>query len=480
MEPVVQTTSGAVRGLEERGANVFLGIPYAAPPFGDNRFLAPAPPDPWDGVRDAVAYGHTAPQPHRQFTLVPEPVTPGPDCLNLNVFSPAGAGPDAGLPVLLWIHGGGFTAGSNASTWYRGEPFAARGIVTVSINYRLGAEAFLVIDGAPSNRAVLDWVAALRWVQENIAAFGGDPAKVTIAGQSAGGAACATLLTVPAAKGLFRGAICMSGSRFPTTTASEASALTDAIAAECGVEATLAGLASVDPERLVDAQDAASARLAKSDERLRIGFGPVVDGDSVVEGGLRVDPDVRVMAGCTAEESNAAVRQAAAGMDDERLIRRVGRMGVDDAEAVVAAYRAAHPDAENWWLYGQALTDSRFKAPAERLVASWARGGGSSWLYDFEWRSGVPDYGSVHCLDIPFAFDNLDAGGAVEVTGAAAPQELADAMHGAFVAFVADGDPGWARYDDRARPGMVFDATSKVVEDPYRFEREIWSRPARS
>src|SRR5688572_8982272 len=202
MDPVVRTTAGAVRGSAERGTHVFLAIPYAASPFGPNRFQAPVRPEPWDGVRPALEYGDTAPQPHRQFTLVPEPVTPGPECLQLNVFTPSDAGPGARLPVLFWIHGGGFTAGCNASTWYRGEPFASKGVVTVSINYRLGAEGFLVIDGAPSNRAVRDWLLALRWVQENIEAFGGDPAKVTIAGQSAGGVACSTLLAVPAAKGM--------------------------------------------------------------------------------------------------------------------------------------------------------------------------------------------------------------------------------------------------------------------------------------
>ena len=267
---------------------MFLAIPYAASPFGPNRFQAPVRPGPWDGVRPALAYGHTAPQPHRQFTLVPEPVTPGPECLNLNVCTPAGAGPGDGLPVLFWIHGGGFTAGCNASTWYRGEPFAAHGVVTVSVNYRLGAEGFLVIDGAPTNRAVRDWLLALEWVRDNIEAFGGDPGKVTIAGQSAGGVACSTLLAVPSAAGLFRSAICMSGARPPATMASDAQELTRAIADRLGVAPTVEGLAAVDPEALVAAQ-------AESDS-----FGPVVDGGLIPERGLRVDPRVAVMAGATA------------------------------------------------------------------------------------------------------------------------------------------------------------------------------------
>lgn len=442
---------------------MFLAIPYAASPFGSNRFQAPVRPEPWDGVHPVLEYGQTAPQPHRQFTLVPEPVTPGPECLNLNVFTPADAGPNAGLPVLFWIHGGGFTAGCNASTWYRGEPFASQGVVTVSVNYRLGAEGFLVIDGAPTNRAVRDWLLALEWVQDNITAFGGDPGKVTIAGQSAGGVACSTLLAVPSAKGRFRSAICMSGSRPPTTLASDAEALTRSVAERAGVAPTLEGLRSVDPDTLVDAQ-------ADSDS-----FGPVVDGDLIPERGLPVDPAVAVLAGATAEETVLAMRGLAGNMDEERLARRLGRLGAPDGEATAAAYRARYPDLEHWQSYGRAVSDFRFKAPTDRLVGAWARGGGRAWLYAFEWRSGIDGYGSVHCLDIPFVFDNLAAVGAPEVTGAGAPQELADAMHGAFVRFVTSGDPGWPSYDDERRAGMVFDTPSHVVDDPYRFERETWT-----
>jgi para-nitrobenzyl esterase len=479
-DPIVTTTAGAVEGRTDRGAAAFLGVPYAAPPFGPNRFQAPQPPEPWDGVRPALAYGHTAPQPHRQFTLVPEPVTPGPDCLNLNVFTPDPS-PAAKLPVLVWIHGGGFTAGSNASPWYRGERFAAQGIVTVSINYRLGAEGFLVLPDAaeaPHNRAVRDWVAALEWVQANIAAFGGDPGQVTVAGQSAGGVACSTLLVTPAAKGLFRAAICMSGARLPSATPEQSAPLVQAMAEELGVAATFSALREVDPERLMEAQEPAAARASRATREegrqaaVPLSFNPIVDGDVIPAKGLRVDPDVAVLAGATAEEVNSAMRGQRDAMDEARLERRLARLGLD-ADAI-AAYRGRHPDAEPWWVYGQAYSDSSFKAGALRTVEGWAKGGGRAWLYDFEWRSAVPGYGSVHCLDIPFAFDNLDASGVVEVTGEAPPQELADAMHGAFVRFVQDGDPGWPAYDLERRPAMVFDTTSKVVDDPWRFERETW------
>jgi Carboxylesterase family len=195
---VAKTAQGRLRGQRDGQALRFLGIPYAESPATAGRFAAPMPPRRWDGVRDALAYGATSPQPDRGITLIPEPVIAGDNELNLNVFTPdLGA---ADLPVLVWIHGGGFTGGCNASPWYRGGPFARDGVVLVSVNYRLGAEGFLELPDAPANRAVRDWVRALEWVRENIETFGGDPERVTIGGQSAGGAACATLLGVPAAR----------------------------------------------------------------------------------------------------------------------------------------------------------------------------------------------------------------------------------------------------------------------------------------
>src|SRR5207248_2099650 len=183
--------------FSEEGCNIFLGIPYAAPPLGEHRFAPPAPHEPWSGTRECFAYGPTAPQRDPGITIIPEPVEPGDDYLNLNVFTPDLTGK---LPVFVWIHGGGFVSGCNRSPWYRGTRFARDGVVLVSIGYRLGVEGFLDIEGAPPNRAVLDWIAALQWVQENIANFGGDPSKVSIGGQSAGSAACLTLMVNPHAE----------------------------------------------------------------------------------------------------------------------------------------------------------------------------------------------------------------------------------------------------------------------------------------
>src|SRR5215475_3524604 len=232
---IAQTAQGRLRGVRDGQALRFLGIPYARSPVTAGRFAAPVPHDRWDGTRDALTYGATSPQPDRGVTLIPEPIVTGDNELNLNVFT-ADLGA-AGLPVLVWIHGGGFFGGGNASPWYHGGPFARDGVVLVSINYRLGAEGFLEVPGAPANRAVRDWVRALEWVRENIAAFGGDPDRVTIAGQSAGGGACAALLGVPAARGLFRGAACLSGGQALLQTAGGVRAVTAAMAGQLGVRA---------------------------------------------------------------------------------------------------------------------------------------------------------------------------------------------------------------------------------------------------
>ena len=252
---------------------------------------------------DALAYGATSPQPGRGITLIPEPVIAGDNELNLNVFTPdLGA---ARLPVLVWIHGGGFFGGGNASPWYRGGPFARDGVVLVSINYRLGAEGFLQVPGAPANRAVRDWARALEWVQENIAAFGGDPGQVTIAGQSAGGSACAALLGVPAARGLFCGAVCMSGSTALRQTADGVRAVAAQMARHLGVPVlSQTVLEELPAETVLAAQEAVTVagpgsvggqedREALTDllcSGIRLPWAPWTDGDVVTEEPCRRPP----------------------------------------------------------------------------------------------------------------------------------------------------------------------------------------------
>jgi para-nitrobenzyl esterase len=482
---LVATTSGKVRGAIDAGVHAFLGIPYADSPVGDLRFLAPRPHQPWDGVRDAVAYGASAPQPAQGFTIIPEPVVPGDNCLNLNVFTPdPGA---SGLPVLVWIHGGGFVNGCNASPWYHGRSFARDGVVLVTLNYRLGVEGFLAIRDAPANRGVRDWIAGLEWVQENIAAFGGDPTRVAIAGQSAGGVACAALLAVPRAAGLFHRVIAMSGAGQGLGAVDDAEVYAGKLADRLGVEPTRAGFAAVPPERLIEAQQKTAGGGASGGTgrdivaRFRaMGSGrtrlfPLVDGDLVPEAPIDAvragaGGDVPVITGTVAEEVDGIFAAGAAGVDDDHAVEALTALGLPPEAA--AGFRSAQADLSAAQVLGRAATEHLFRVPCVRLGEARAKATAPTWLYRFDWRS-TSGFGAVHCIDVPFAFDLLDAEH-VPVIAGEPPQALADDVHGAFVRFISGDDPGWPAYDLDSRPVMTFDVPCSVVQDPDAAARVAW------
>ncbi|WP_137991331.1 carboxylesterase/lipase family protein [Streptomyces vilmorinianum] len=482
----VTTTRGPVRG-ERRGDGSlrFLGIPYAQPPVGDLRFAAPVPPEPWTEVLDATSYGPTAQRrPFAEVTTIPEPSIPGAGVLNLNVFTPdtdtdtdTDTATGAGLPVLVWIHGGGYVAGSAASPWYDGSAFNRDGVVLVSLGYRLGIEGFLHLDGAPDNRGVLDWIAALTWVRDNIARFGGDPAKVTVAGQSAGGGAVQTLLAVPAARGLFRGALSASGAVMRPDGPEVARAVARLFTARTGVPAAAAALRDLSDDELLDLQDRLGAPGPD-----REGLPPLLSLAPFADGELIPDPvlealtdgeagaDVPLMLGFTAHEFNAV---PAPGPDGPPLPALLGGMGLapDRVDAFTAAYAPGGPDL----LFGQALTDATFRAPSLAVADARAARERPTWLYEFAWESPVARM-AFHCLDLPYAFDLLDAEGVTAAAGDAPPRALADAMHRAWVSFVRDLDPGesWPRYTGADRATMVWDTEPRVERDPLRQVREIW------
>jgi para-nitrobenzyl esterase len=490
-EVIAQTVEGRLRGVRDGQALRFLGIPYAQSPTSAGRFAAPMRHGRWDGIRDALAYGATSPQPNRGITVIPEPIIAGDNELNLNVFTPE-LGP-AGLPVLIWIHGGGFFAGCNASPWYRGGPFARDGVVLVSINYRLGAEGFLEAPGAPANRAVRDWVRALEWVADNITAFGGDPGKVTIAGQSAGGGACATLLGVPAAAGLFRAAVCMSGGAALRQTADGVRSVAAQMAGQLGVpELSQATLEELPAETILAAQQAiwaaSPAAIDGQQDRetvigvlsggLRLPWAPWTDGEVVTEEPLQAAGSPRhcsvsVLAGATAHEFNMAWMTAdwiTAGTVAEGL----AKAGVPAPLAAPYLDRAGQQPCS---AVGQAVTDRSFRVPAQQLAAAKAQAGGAAYAYDFRWAPAEGPLAGLafHCLDVPFVFDALDEPGVREVTGQAPPASLAADMHRAWVRFVTDGGPGWERYETGRRPVMVFGEQSAVHQDPLHLERAAWT-----
>ncbi|MFE9851178.1 carboxylesterase/lipase family protein [Streptomyces sp. NPDC005576] len=475
--PTVTTLHGAVRGARENGVVVFRGVPYAAAPVGARRFRPPEPPERWPGVREVVAFGPTAPK--RPYdppldALLPDPEVPGDACLNLNVWTP---GPEwTGLPVLVWVHGGSLLHGSSAVPVYDGTAFARDGVVLVSVNYRLGIEGFGVFPDAPANLGLLDQLAALEWVRENIAAFGGDPGLVTVAGESAGAVSIAALLAAPRASGLFRRAVLQSGA--PEAPAPEVGRrTTELLARRLGVAATAAALAAVEPSALLAAQ----SEVTRGGNPLtgRDAFHIVVDGDL-----LPRDPAV-------------ALREGAAGGVDllmgtnteeyrlwfvpSGLTESVGRVrlrlallkfGVPGATARL--YRARRPDATPGELLGALATDLLLRVPLNLLADARAGGPGRTYLYEFGWPSPVRRLGACHALEIGFVFDTLAHPDAVALAGPHAPQALADAMHSAWVRFAATGDPGWAAWDPR-RPVMAFGpGAPAVVEAPRDDELRGW------
>jgi para-nitrobenzyl esterase len=468
---------GAWRGTPgERGASAaFLGIPFAEAPVGDLRFAAPVPKRPWEGVRDALDYAPTAQRGDPGVTLIPEPSIPGDATLNVNVFTPA-PGTAAALPVLVYIHGGGYFAGSPASPWYDGAAFNRDGVITVSISYRLGFDGFGWIEDAPINRGVLDWLLALEWVRDNIAFFGGDPGRVTIAGQSAGGGAVLTLLGMPAAQPLFRGVYCISGAAADISVA-EAEAFGRRLAEAGGVSPDRAGLSTLSEDRVLELQKKLTAPAEGGDplDGLRsfvddgLTLGPVVDGELVpmkTADAIRagVGADKQLVLGATDDEFSMILNDAKDKLrwiPSRYLLGKVGLTG-PARSAYLAANRSVRKKGTAA-VVGRYLTDRMFRTLALSIIR--ARGTAPTWAYRFSWPS--PNFGfAVHCIDVPFFFDCLDAVAVDAIAGDHPPQALADAVHAGAVGFVRDGDPGWPPYtaDGATR---VYDDPATVVADGY-------------
>jgi para-nitrobenzyl esterase len=491
MDVVVRTRQGAVRGSETEGMVTFKGIPFAAPPFGNNRFRPPQPVEPWSGVRDALTYGATVPKPpyFPPFdVLLPEPVIAGEDSLNLNIWSPDLG--QAKLPVMVWIHGGAFANGSGAVSIYDGSRFARDGVVCVTINYRLGADGFLYLGDGPANLGLLDQVAALEWVRDNIASFGGDPGNVTIFGESAGAMSVSTLLSMPRAAGLFRRAIAQSGAGHHAISSATAQRISQYLAEKLGVAPTRDAIAAVPIDRLLQAQVQLSADVFNIPDPARWGevsanqmpFEPVIDGD--VLSALPIErifagasAGVDVMVGTNTEEErlfmvpNGAINHTT----EEILAGTVAAYGLP-VEATLATYRAIRRDASAGDLLEAIVTDWFFRIPAIRLAEASLTSGSPTYMYEFAWRSPQFDgrLGACHALEIPFVFDTLEDEGLEPLQGSNAPQQVADKMHAAWVAFATSGDPGWPGYDLRRRATMRFDTTSEVVDDPRSAERTLW------
>jgi para-nitrobenzyl esterase len=406
------------------------------------------------------------------------------DCLTLNVWSPdIGAGR---LPVMLWIHGGRYLEGTAANPLYDGRALAAAGVVVVSMNYRVGAEGFAHVDGAPDNRGILDQIAALRWVQDNIAAFGGDPDNVTVLGQSAGAGCIAFLLVMPMATGLFHRAIAQSvpGTYF---SARLAAAISGTIAAELGVRATVDELSRFPPRALVDATQAVIQKmpaLVDSWGSLAITptpFSPVVDGVVLPDAPWRAlaggaARGIDLLVGHTRDEYSLFNSRSSGEMADADVTATLGRL----APALDGnAYRAAYPDAAAGELYETAFSDWLFRMPSLHLANAHHAGGGRVWTYELCW-SFNRDEGASHSLDLLLVFGTLGADDVRNHPSALphAADEVARVsaqMRGDWVRFANTGNPGWAPHDADGRATRVYSTDPTTEPYPEERSRRIWN-----
>jgi para-nitrobenzyl esterase len=453
---IARTRDGAVRGTERDGVRTWLGIPFAAPPTGARRFRPPEPAEPWSGERDATHVGPVAMQARDSMMAgLTDKTVISEDCLSLNVYAPAHG---ANHPVMVWIHGGAFVMGSGSMPLYNGSSFAARhDIVVVTINYRLGLFGFL-FTGDQGNVGLLDQVAALRWVRDNIEAFGGDPGSVTVMGESAGAMSIAHLLAMPAARGLFHRAILESGAgALEPPTRSDAETVASAVLAELGV--TTAQLADVPADKILAAQ----ASLMK--QRGLSAVAPYVDGVTVPRGprdAARTGEIARVplLLGSNRDEwalFDVMMPQTTAVL--EAQVR--GRLGAR-ADELRAAYRS----------WSDVAGDVVFRIPILRLAEAHPA---PVYLYRFDVASLAfgGKLGAAHALELSLVWNRLDNPFSTLLLGGDTKpfQEVALRMHDTWSAFIRTGNPdggglpAWPRYDAERRATLIIDRDDARVED---------------
>jgi para-nitrobenzyl esterase len=491
---VVETAAGRIRGLLLDRVQAFKGVPYGASTAGARRFLPPQPAAPWTGIRDAFALGARSPQGRATYVAEWQPLTgqepPGEECLHLNVWTP-GASTSGARPVMVWLHGGGYTGGSPGAIPYDGANLARRhDVVVVSITHRVNAFGFLYLKelGGPryaeaSNVGMKDIVAGLEWVRDNIARFGGDPQNVTIFGQSGGAGKVSTLLGMPAAQGLFHRAAAQSGSAVTSMPAAAATRNAEAYLARLGVKPTeLDKLAALPLAQLIDAVQPVNGGGG-------FAAAPVVDDASLPHDvfnpeATALSSKIPLLIGSTETEVTWSVgADYTAPADVESLRTRVQKsLRTDAAHAgtIVDAARAGRPRASLLDLALIIETDaSGFRTgvdvQAERKAA---RGDAAVYMYRFDWYSpaGGGRLRAMHCMDIPFVFETIDE--CQSIVGSGGDRRgLADRMSGAWVAFARTGNPNhallpkWEPFAAASRQTMMFGRECRPVDDPYREER---------
>lgn len=496
MDVIVETTAGKVRGKVTNTIFGFKGIPYGATTGGRNRFQPPNKPEPWTDVRETLTYGASSPQPARGASLLRDAIgdaraeTEDDACLYLNVWTP-GIGDGHKRPVLFWCHGGGFTMGSGSAGFYNGINLAKRGdVVIVTINHRLGPLGFCYLGelageeyAASGNVGMLDIVAALEWVRDNITAFGGDPGNVTIFGESGGGAKVSVLMAMPSAVGLFHRAIVQSGPGLHMVPRERATATAEKLLKELGVSAK-------DTNRLHSLTSAQIiAANAKINRNPLQGWAPVVDGQVLPHHPFNpvapaISAHIPLMIGTNKDEATLFLLPdpGVRTLDEAGLHTRVQEFVGEKADALIAAYRHVSPEASPSDIFLAIASDRMMRMDSITLAErKHAQGAAPVFMYLFTWETPALDgkLKSCHALEIPFVFDNLAhsgnfVGNAPECAG------IAERMSEAWLAFARSGMPSahnlpdWPAYTPTERATMIFDATCRVTNDPGSEERRAW------
>jgi para-nitrobenzyl esterase len=510
-DPTVETSGGTLRGTREEGLCVFRGVPFAGPPTGERRFQPPTPAPSWQGVRDAARIGPAPPQIQDPLSQRIGLDLPGPmleDCLQLNVWTPGVD--DSRRPVMVWLHGGAFATGSGTARLYAGHRIAARAdVVVVTLNYRVGALGFLhlasVVPGAGGpNLGLLDQIAALRFVKQEIAGFGGDPTQITVFGESAGAGSLVALLAMPKARRLFERAIIQSPAPDGMLSEEEGSTRARIFLDELGLQSPrLEELHALSVDRLLEAQQAC---IAAGPHRTGMFFAPVIDGASLPERPLDaidrgVAREVELIIGTTEEEMQLYSTIPGLGdFPDEILVQVIAsRLSGDEAtrqalaRKALAVYRAdlAAPDPSQQELFFALETDLSLRVPSTQLAAAHASFQSRTYMYLFQWRSPMPDghggtLGACHALDLPFTFGSLEAGASLAFAAGDDPalqrqaRTLSDGMIDAWTAFARTGDPShtgigvWPSYDRKRRTTMLLGPECRACEKPLETRRAVW------
>ena len=486
--PLAEISAGRLRGKTEGGVLAFRGIPFAKPPVGDLRWRAPEPPEPWPDVRDAVAFGPCAIQ-----STIPGTVgeligiathETSEDCLYLNVWTPALD--DAKRPVMVWIHGGGNTVGAGSQPRVNGSRLARVGdVVVVTINYRLGALGFLHAPelGATGNEALLDQVAALRWVRREIGAFGGDAANVTVFGQSAGGFDIAQLMAMPAADGAFDKAVPMSGSLTTPVSADAAARTAHALASEFG---------GMDKLRTASATDIHAAQGKIPGAR----WGPTRDGTVIAADAAdvlragRFTRDMPLLIGHTRDESTlfTMFNPRLVNMDRNALLEQARTPFGDRAAEAVSCYEAERAAAnlplKPWQTWAAIATDRMFRMPAIRTAECHLAHSGNVWMYRFDHPSPAHEgrLGACHSVDIPFVWGTHGLPELQRFCGEGEDvARLSNRVMAAWLAFARHGDPNtgalppWPAYDTMNRSTMLLRGDARTERTPFEATRRLWA-----